>query len=424
MRKSSRQLVWIFLLGFALRFAVGFVFFSERMDPERHHYKFDYEIGEIADAVASAHGFSDPYPYYGKSGPSALIPPVYPFVLAAIFKLFGAFSRASLVAALFLNCVTSSITAVPLLRIGTKCFSERVGRWSAWTWMAFPYSVYWGAVFPWTTVLTALLLAFLILCAIELESSSGIGAWLGFGLLSGFAALNDPVIVAVLPFIIGWPCYWRAVRGQPWKRPVVAALLAMAIVPVPWLIRNYRVFHRPVFIRDTFWVAFRIGNSGQTLHWEDDYAVPSHNPSELEEMSRLGEPGYMDAKRRQSIAFIRANPGLFAELSLRRFVFFWTGFWSFNSKYLELEPADPANIPFSAVLTALVLLGLWRAFREKNPRRWLLGLIFLFFPAIYYFTDPHLRHRHPLDPEIVMLSLYALTPHLDAWRLRRLTLAG
>jgi 4-amino-4-deoxy-L-arabinose transferase-like glycosyltransferase len=421
MRQSSRQLVWIFVIGLLLRFAVGFIFYSDRMDPARHHYRFDYEIGTIASAVAAGHGFSDPYPYYGPSGPSALIPPVYPYVLGYIFKMFGSFSLASFLIALFLNCATSALTALPIRRIGAKCFGERVGRWSAWTWMLFPYSIYWGAVFPWTTVLTAFLLALLILCAIELESNPRVALWFAFGLLGGFGALNDPVVVIVLPLLVAWPCYRLATAAhrQAWKLPAIAALIGMAIVPAPWLARNYRVFHRPVFIRDTFWVAFRIGNSGNTLHWEDDNAVPSHNPAELAEMAQLGEPAYMDAKKVQSLAFLRAHPGLFLELDVRRFVYFWTGFWSFGAKYLEMEPADPYNIPFSVFLFALTLLGLWKMFREKNERRWLFALIFLFFPAIYYFTDPLLRHRHPLDPETVMLSLYVLLPRIDAWRARR-----
>lgn len=419
MRGSSRQLLWVFLIGLVLRFAVGLVFLSERMDPGRNHYRFDYEIGEIANAIAQGHGFADPYPYYGPSGPSALIPPVYPYVLAGIFKLFGSFSLTSFLIALFLNCAASAATALPLWFIGARCFSERVGRWSAWAWVVFPYSIYWSAVFPWTTVLTGLFLALLVLGAVELESNSSPLAWFAFGLLGGFAALNDPVVVIVLPILVAWPFCRNALQGRVPKAPFVVALVGMILVPAPWLVRNYRVFHRPVFIRDTFWVAFRIGNSGRTLHWEDDSAVPSHNPAELAQMAQLGEPGYMDAKRAQSLAFLRENPALFAKLNVRRLIYFWTGFWSFGSAYLELEPADPYNIPFSVALLALTLIGFRRGFGERNPWRWLFALIFLVFPAVYYFTDPLLRHRHPLDPEVTLLSIYGLMPRFETWLARR-----
>jgi hypothetical protein len=406
MGEPRPRLLWIVIVGLALRVLVGALILPDRMDPRRDHWEFDYEIGTIAASIATGHGFSNPYPYFGSSGPSAIIPPVYPYLLAGIFKVFGTFSKASAVVAMFINCLFSALTAIPVYCIARKCFSPRIAWWTAWVWAFFPYSVYWAGIFPWVTTLTTLFLAILVLYAIELESTTSVRVWFGFGLLWGLAALADPAVLSVLPFVGGWPCYRHAARGQNWLLPAAVGALAVLIVPFPWFVRNYEVFHRPVLVRDTFWMNFRFTNVGKSLHWEDDSAAPALNPLELKEMARLGEIGYAEETKQESLAFLRENPGFFARRVLRRIIYIWTGYWSFRRDYLKLEPYDPANIPFATSLTILMLWGLRKMFREKVPRRWLIALILLFFPAVYYFTDPLLRHRGPIEPFVIMLAVY------------------
>ena len=411
------------LAGLALRLAIVPLFVPERMNPFRDHWGFDYEVGKLACSVASGHGFSDPLysrgtppehnastesPYYQHTGPSAMEPPVFVALLAGIFALFGIYSKASLFVALFINCVFSALTAVPVYWIAEKCFSDRVGVRAAWLWAVFPYSVYWAASTPWATSLTTLLFTTLVFCALKLDSTSSIRSWLSFGLFAGFAALVDPVVLSALPFIAGWVCYRHAKRGMAWKLPAAVAVLALISPLVPWTVRNYVVFEH-VFLRDPFWMAFHVGNSAHTVGWWDDDANPANSSSEMEEMVRLGELGYMAKKRQQSFAFVQDHPVRFASLVVRRAVYMWTGFWSFRSEYLKLEPLDLPNIPFATGFTLLTLMGLWRMFREHHPQRWPFALILLTFPIVYYLTIPLNRFRGPVDPEVVILSVYGLS---------------
>jgi hypothetical protein len=405
--ERPRWLLWVVLIGLVLRFAVGAFLLPDRMKPERDHYTFDYEVGTLAGSLAAGHGFSDPYPFFGHSGPSALMPPVYPLALAGIFKVFGAYSLASALIALFLNSLLSALTAIPIYHLASQCFSSPIAKWSAWLWVVFPYSVYWASVFPWATTLTTLLLTTLILHALHLVRSSGPRPWLWFGLLWGFAALADPVILSTFPFIGLWVCYRRAAGGRPWFFPATLSAIVFFAVLAPWVIRNFKVFHQPVFIRDGFWLSFYAGNTGRSVHWSDDSADPSQNPAEFREMARAGELPYVAEKREQSLFFVREHPGLFAQRIVRRFGYFWTGFWSLRREYLDQEPLDLANIPLSSACTVLALLGLWKFFKERRPERWLFALVWLSFPCAYYVTRPLLRYRTPLDPEILILSVFA-----------------
>ena len=45
------------------------------------------EMSSVAHALAQGHGYSSPY--WIDTGPTALVPPVYPFLLSLVFRGFG-----------------------------------------------------------------------------------------------------------------------------------------------------------------------------------------------------------------------------------------------------------------------------------------------------------------------------------------------
>ena len=44
-------------------------------------------MASVAASLAAGHGFSSPY--WIPTGPTALVPPVYPFLLTLVFRVFG-----------------------------------------------------------------------------------------------------------------------------------------------------------------------------------------------------------------------------------------------------------------------------------------------------------------------------------------------
>src|SRR5262249_40898891 len=57
---------------------------------------FENEAGNIASALAQGHGFSEVF--RKPTGPTAWLAPVYPLLLASIFRLFGIFTFSSFIA--------------------------------------------------------------------------------------------------------------------------------------------------------------------------------------------------------------------------------------------------------------------------------------------------------------------------------------
>ena len=151
-------------------------------------------------------------------------------------------------------------------------------------------------------------------------------------------------------------------------------------------------------------IVLRLGTKGATSHWAPYDLGPWHSDPEWDQFQRLGELGYMEKVRRQAVEFIGAHPGWYAWTTLRRAIYMWTGYWNFDRAYLAQEPLDPPNIFLCTILTALALVGLWRAFRLEPAIALLFALVLVSFPAIYLRRSATVYYRRPIDPLIVILA--------------------
>ena len=389
-------------VGLVARVAIIPFLYHEWMDPfVLEHWAF----GRIGRSIAQGHGFGNPF---ADTGLSALLPPVYPYVLAGIFKIFGVYTKASIIATLALNSVFSGATCVPVYYVAKKSFGDRAAKWAGWGWALSPYGVYYGGDWAWSTCLVTLLLCCLFLIAMELEETDRPVYWLGFGLLTGVAALTEPVVLSVVPLLGVWTCYRRFLRGRSWLAPGAVAALALVAVMAPWVLRNYQVFHKFIPVRSGFGLELYIGNNGYTMRWVNSGLHPNHNDAELAEYERVGEIAYMEHKRQQGIDFIRAHPRWFLWMMLRRAVYMWTGYWSFKPEYLAAEPLDPPNVPVATTLTVLALIGLWRAYRRNPALAVRYAIVLAFFPIVYYVSHPETYYLRPVDPIIDVLAAYGL----------------
>ena len=158
----------------------------------------------------------------------------------------------------------------------------------------------------------------------------------------------------------------------------------------PWLIRNYELFHRFIPVRSGFGLELYIGNNGYSQHWVNRTLHPNHSDAELSEYERDGEIAYMDHKLHQAKDYIRSHPAWFAWMTMRRIIYMWTGYWSFDPAYLKDEPLDPPNIFVNTTMTLLGLWGLSRVF-QRDPA---LGVR---FAIVLVVLSSHLLHLSSRD---------------------------
>jgi 4-amino-4-deoxy-L-arabinose transferase-like glycosyltransferase len=386
------------LVALAVRLAVIPFLYHDWMDPfVLEHWAF----GRIARSIASGHGFGSPF---ADTGLSALLPPVYSYLLAGIFKIFGIETKASVLAALSLNSFFSALTCVPVFLLARKAFGQRVAKWAGWGWAFSPYGVYYGADCAWSTCLVVLELCWLFLFAWRLENSSRKRDWLLFGALCGISALTEPVVMAVLPLLGIWTLYRCYRLSRPWKAQMIVVALAGIATLSPWLVRNFMLFHRFIPVRSGYGLELYIGNNGYSARWVNSSLHPNHSDAELSEYERVGEIAYMDHKLQQAKDYIQSHPAWFAWMTFRRIVYMWTGYWSFDRAYLKDEPLDPPNIFVDTTMTILGLWGLRRVFQRDRALGIRFAIVLLFFPLTYYFSHPETYYFRPVDPLIVVLA--------------------
>ena len=397
-----RSVLWMVLLSFVLQLAAIGVFRQYHTRPGEDNFGFGFEMGRVGRSIALGQGFSNPYG--GNTGPSAWEPPLYPFLIGGVFKIFGVYTYASAWVLLSINSLLAALTTIPVYLIAHRTFGPRVAIWSARAWALNPYVWYWSIHWIWDTTFTPLMLALIFLVALEMEHWPGWRGWILFGALWGVGALANPTMLSFLPFCGLWVWRQRYRQGLPSLAGVVLSSFVFFLVLSPWLVRNYEAFGRVVFIRDDFGLQLRLGNNKLADGMLIATLQPNLNKPELEKFERLGEIAYEADCRRLAFDWIRANPRRFAIISLKRFFYYWNG---------VPRPTDstaPWDFRSSLFLASSVLAiwGLVRALRQKRPGAWLFAGLVVTYPTVYYFVYPHARYRHPIEPELVILAVFLL----------------
>jgi len=367
---------------------------------------FENEVGNVAAALVQGRGFC--CVFRQPTGPTAWIAPAYPLLLAAVFKLFGAFTITSFYAAVLLNCVFSALVCLPLFRTAQRIANPAVAVLAAWLWAVFPNGIILPYAWIWDTSLSALLAALLLERTLRLPDSRAASAYLAYGLLWALALLTNPSLGAVLPLLFAW-VFFRDANPVPARlRGLSLTLAVIFLCCLPWTVRNYVQFHRFVPIRSNFAYEFWSGNN--EIFDPDSRAV---NRVTRYEQARLygtfGETAFFDDKWQKAANFVHSNPRLYFQLSIQRVIATWFGT---ATPWRNLREAGSFLARFLIITNVLTFLGtlagLIRLAVCRSPYLVPLASFPLCFPVAFYLTHTTLRHRHPCDPVLLLLVAIAL----------------
>lgn len=375
-----------------------------------HSYRFtglwsSFEMAALARSLATGHGFSAPYGV--DTGPSALTPPIYPWLTSLAFRAFGVYSYGAGFAMVVFNSIFSALTCWTIYRIARRVFNETIGLCSGWAWAVWPYAIYYSIGWIWETSLSAFLLSLLFLRTLEMEDDARLSSWFGYGLLWGITALTNTALLAWLPFSGCWLAYQLHRHGKRFVVPVVFSAAVFWITLMPWLVRNYRVFGQPVFIRDNFGNEFRAGNNPRAEGWKVGSFDAARNPHFATVYKQMGELEVNKLQADDAETWIAQNPTRFLVLCVRRFYFFWAGLprtWA----GLPLPPSKKLkNLIFLA--TSLVAFGgLFLALKKRPRGIFLFATLIFFYPLTYYISNTEPRYRHSIEPQLVIVSVFLL----------------
>ena len=412
------------VLAFAVRFIVVLCFYRD-LPSSVDHNEFGWEQGWIARSIVLGHGFSSPFQPLDDV-PTALVAPLYPYLLAAIFRIFGLYSVTSAMVALGLNSLISATVVVPIYEVarhaiatsglGTRTplpdyapasshsavWARRVPWIAATVWALYPYSVSYAGTYLWDHTLTGALFAWIFLCALHLRRSGAFG-WAMWGLLYGVTALSNPSTLSLFPALLLIAVIGRGVPVRTGLLRVATAVAVLGLTVLPWTVRNVRTLHALIPMRDGFWGEFYAGNNDDTSQTNPPWTHPASNATELRRYEQLGEVRYMAEKRKLSLKHVSEKPGMFALQTARRVLRFWTGFWSFSPTYLQDQSLDLPNVPFCTVLAFFTFFGLGTLLRQHRRTGMCFVATLLIFPVPYYITHASVDYREPIEPEIVVL---------------------
>jgi 4-amino-4-deoxy-L-arabinose transferase-like glycosyltransferase len=403
-RSWRQSILFIVLIAFLLRLAVITIGHTYRITPRRDHFQFGWEMGRIARSIALGQGFSSPTDL--PTGPSAWAPPVYPYILAGVFKLFGIYSPLSGWVILTFNSIFSALTCLTLYRIAEKIYGVAVARATAWTWALFPYAIYWPVRVVWEMSLSAFLLSWALWLTLRMSDESPPPRrleWISFGLLWGVIALTNTALLSMLPFCLLY-LLWHLPRRSQQLVGSALCILAAALVVSPWLARNYSVFGEFVFVRDNLSLEMHIANNDQSTGLWTRSEHPGNDPEAMRRFQELGELPFMEEKRREVREFMREHPAEFVRFTLERVVYFWIGPPQANivAGY-DLMIARHVAFLLPAVAA---FAGLCLTLRNRKQAGILLTCFLLIYPLAYYLVNPFPRYKHAIEPEMILLAVY------------------
>src|SRR5580693_10121647 len=166
LRKTTTSLLLIVVVALGTRLTFAWYEIRQFSPQVLSIVPFQTETGHIAYSIANGKGFSSPF--QKDTGPTAWLAPVYPCLLAGIFRVFGIYSLHSFFAALALNILFSAGACVPLFYAGKRIAGVGAASAAAWLWALFPNALIIPFEWIWDTCLSALLVATLLWATLEL----------------------------------------------------------------------------------------------------------------------------------------------------------------------------------------------------------------------------------------------------------------
>jgi len=338
------------------------------------------------------------------------VPPVFPFLLAMVFKVFGP----SLLAAQLTQVVIGSITAPALFAVTRTYFDERAAFLAAAAFVVHPFYLWTGAA-----VLTEGLatLCLVVMAGLYVRAVQGRRLWVSgaVGLAAGVTALVKSALFAVGLWYVAALPFVAAGRTRVRFNKFVVAAMAFALPMALWAARNWHGLGRPA----------PLTLNGYQLFYEGNHAAAGY-PSVT---TLLHSPAYEDAVYGPAAT---PNADLAAEEFFRVWAAdLWRAAWpkvvaAWPGKAVSfLRPAPVLPGAYDAVASAVgggVLLLGWAGmlfYRRNTLAAAALAAPFFIMVVVHVVLKPFFRFRLPV--EFVLLTYGAA---FLAWLTRRRAPAG
>ena len=275
---KRKLIVATLVIAFALRFAWGV-----SLDPHQLYFPDSRQWNGIALHFLSGHGLTT------DEGARALRPPAYSLFLSLVYFIFG---KENLLAVRIVQALISSCTCLIVYLLGKRLFTVTAAKIAMAACAAYPFFIYYSGA-----VLTETLFMF-ILSLIMLALAGRRFAWAG--VLFGLGILcRSELVVFFLFALAGTFVVLR--KKEALRKTVIMAAITGALL-LPWMLRNYLVFHAFVPLTTMSGYTFYEGNSPHNPTGGPGGALPF---PDTRGMSEIEKDRFL---RHEAIRTIRENP--------------------------------------------------------------------------------------------------------------------
>lgn len=417
--RAGRAVLWsAVLIGLAIRGVV--LWHTSALGTgivDEQHYR------QLAESLVAGYGFA-----WGPHALTSIRPPLYPAMMAAAWWLLG---HESLQAIRYIQVGLGLATAGVVYLIGARVYGAAIGRYAAAAAWLYPSLIYYNALILTETLFTLLLLLFVLLTVMLVQSPR---AWTAVtcGIALGLAALTRSVLWP-LPLVL-CPLLAVLIREPLVRRLALPGLVLIGYVLTvgPWAVRNTRLQHVVTIVDTMGGINLRMGNYEYTPDdrmWDAVSLTGErswvHGISDDLPGQDVTEGQKEKWAQRKAIEYIAAHPAT----TVRRDLIKFADFWGLEREFIAGVEAGLFSPPrwFAAVGTLAIVLGyvavvliggigMW----VSTPRDWRLHVLLL-LPvlvtlAAHTLVFGHSRYHVPLMPIFGIYGAALLGTHARAWR--------
>jgi hypothetical protein len=397
---KKHLLLIVFVCALLVRLGTMVVLETYRFKTEK---SFGYGYGATAKHVVLGDGFSLGYDKLGAPRPTAISPPGYVYLIALIFSIFGVYSVESAIVIEILQSLTAALTCLVFYHLG-KRFNETVGLFSALAVAFYPPSILFSVMRISPILLVVLLLALIIHYLFKIQEHWRYRDAVICGVLMAVNALLEPVVIVFYAASCMWLLLWSSgSRSAAIKCSLIMGLVSIACI-LPWTIRNYMVFDDFVLVKSSMGKNLLEGNrpsgDGIIFTYEYDDVFSAEELTALKDVSEVEKNTVM---QRKAVEFIKADPGRFIRLTLKRIYYYW----SLVNPYRP-TPFDTLRIVTYGPVLVLAVMGALLGWKRRKETSIFLFL-FLSYPLPYYITQITIyRYRYGAEAFLLVLASYTV----------------
>jgi hypothetical protein len=387
-----RALLWIFAIALVLRLVA--IPLEQVLQLGGH---VSGRFVTVAVNILNGNGYSD-----APGVPNVFDAPVYQYVLAALFAVFGE----SLTVVKVLHAILDSVTACVVCLLALRLFaSARAGVLAGLLYSVFPLAIYLVADVAPETLFT-LLLALTSLALAHAVQNGRRSHFIFTGVLLGVATLTRPTTLYLLPFLIVPMLLLRLTRRAA-VHLAILSLPSFVLTIAPWTVRNYVVTGEVVPVA--------VGGPGEVLlqgSHPDFFTIDGKTRNYILYFERLKPKGivlppnhtdiewdrftYLAAREMYAERWRNEGPAGLGLFFLHKFGRLW---YATESGAHHLLSAF-ATVPFLLVAVAGMVTS-WRRGTGRAAQLALFGIL-VYFILLHWITLPLVRYMIPVFPLLIV----------------------